>query len=305
MKLLFTGASSLTGYWFIKELVSAGHDVVATFQGPPSFYEGIRARRVELVQQLCSCTFDCAFGSDHFLALVASEPHWDLLCHHGANVTNYKSADFEVIAAVKKNVCNLQTVLERMKAKVILTGSVFEQREGNGSDSEVAVSPYGLSKGMTSDYFRFYCQAQDIALGKFVIANPFGPYEEARFTSFLMHEWSRGQVAPIKTPAYIRDNIHVSLLALGYRAFVEKLKVTNTFCRYAPSGYVESQGDFVQRFAAAMRSRTGWECRYEILQQNSFPEPRIRVNEEPVVCEGWSEDRAWDDLADYYQRLLS
>jgi len=32
MKILFTGGSSFTGYWFIKELVAAGHEVVAAFR---------------------------------------------------------------------------------------------------------------------------------------------------------------------------------------------------------------------------------------------------------------------------------
>ena len=32
------GGSSFTGYWFIKELVSAGHEVIATFQRQPNEY---------------------------------------------------------------------------------------------------------------------------------------------------------------------------------------------------------------------------------------------------------------------------
>ena len=32
MRILFTGGSSFTGYWFIKELAAAGHEVTATFQ---------------------------------------------------------------------------------------------------------------------------------------------------------------------------------------------------------------------------------------------------------------------------------
>ena len=32
MRIVFTGGSSFTGYWFIKELAAAGHEVIATFQ---------------------------------------------------------------------------------------------------------------------------------------------------------------------------------------------------------------------------------------------------------------------------------
>ena len=39
MRILFTGASSFTGYWFIRELVAAGHRVIATFAA----MDGMRA----------------------------------------------------------------------------------------------------------------------------------------------------------------------------------------------------------------------------------------------------------------------
>lgn len=34
MKVLFTGASSFTGFWFVRELAAAGHDVTALFRKP-------------------------------------------------------------------------------------------------------------------------------------------------------------------------------------------------------------------------------------------------------------------------------
>ncbi len=34
MKILFTGASSFTGFWFAKELAAAGHEVFAVFPPP-------------------------------------------------------------------------------------------------------------------------------------------------------------------------------------------------------------------------------------------------------------------------------
>ena len=38
MKILFTGASSFTGFWFARALAAAGHEVVATFRetDPPT-----------------------------------------------------------------------------------------------------------------------------------------------------------------------------------------------------------------------------------------------------------------------------
>ena len=90
MRILFTGASSFTGYWFVRELVEAGHQVIAACRGAGS-YEGARAVRMGMVRGLCDTHFDCAFGSDAFLALVESAGHLDVLCHHGAEVGDYRS----------------------------------------------------------------------------------------------------------------------------------------------------------------------------------------------------------------------
>ena len=45
MKILFTGASSFTGHWFVKELCAAGHEVTATFRQPASEYTDVRKQR--------------------------------------------------------------------------------------------------------------------------------------------------------------------------------------------------------------------------------------------------------------------
>ena len=86
MRILFTGASSFTGYWFVRELVGTGHHVVAAFRGDGN-YEGIRAERTRLVRELCETRFGCPFGSDAFLDLARTAPGGlDVLCHHGAEV---------------------------------------------------------------------------------------------------------------------------------------------------------------------------------------------------------------------------
>ena len=89
---------------------------------------------------------------------------------------------------------------------------------------------------------RHFTGEQGIALGKFVIPNPFGPYEEPRFTSFLIRMWSEGKTPVVGTPAYLRDNIHVSLLARAYADFVGRLSGNREVHRHGPCGYVERQG---------------------------------------------------------------
>jgi len=83
MRILFTGASSFTGYWFVRELVAAGPVVGAACRGDDQ-YEGLRAERMHRVREVCEVRYGCAFGNDDFLALTKTP--FDVLCHHGAQV---------------------------------------------------------------------------------------------------------------------------------------------------------------------------------------------------------------------------
>jgi hypothetical protein len=141
-------------------------------------------------------------------------------------------------------------------------------------------------------------------LGKFVIANPFGPLEERRFTNYLMKSWFENSVPSVNTPGYVRDNIHVSLLSKAYVHFVTTLR--DGISRMNPSGYIESQGAFTQRVASQMRQRFNWKCDFNLKVQTDFPEPRVRINTDPMDAGffNWSETAAWDEMADYYARLM-
>jgi UDP-glucose 4-epimerase len=307
MRVLFTGGSSFTGLWFIRELAAAGHEVLATFRCRPEEYrdEG-RRRRVALALEACRGVFHCSFGDEQFMALLRSE-RWDLLCHHAADVTNYRSPDFDTIAALANNTRNAAAVLNALgsnagRGRVLVTGSVFENDEGSGSEGLPAFSPYGLSKSLSYQVFRYHAQRAGIALGKFVIPNPFGPHEEARFTTYLMKTWFAGDVATVNTPDYVRDNIHVSLLAKAYARFAAELPDRHGLFRLAPSGYPESQGAFTLRLAAAVRERLPLDCEVKLLPQTSFPEPRVRINTDILDATGlgWDEHQAWDDFTRFY-----
>ena len=73
MKIIFTGSSSFTGYWFIKTLSEAGHNVIATFKGNIERYTDIRKSRVAELTEMVPCVFNCAFGSEAFIRLIEKE----------------------------------------------------------------------------------------------------------------------------------------------------------------------------------------------------------------------------------------
>ncbi len=190
---------------------------------------------------------------------------------------------------------------------MLLTGSVFEPGEGDGSDGLPAFSPYGSSKAFTSEIVSYYADTHQMGLGKFVIPNPFGPWEEQRLTSWLVRSWFDGETPAINTPDYLRDNIHASLLARAYVDFAAGLSEQPGIQKLNPSGYVETQGDFVSRFAENLRDRLGLDCRFELKQQDEFTEPRTRHNTDRLDFErlGWDENRAWEELAEYYRQVLA
>lgn len=309
MRILLTGASSFTGAWFARALSEAGHEVIAPLRGNASGYEGIRAQRVAWIASKVRLVDNAPFGSDRFLELLKEPAPIDVLCHHAADVTNYRSPDFNTIQAVASNCYELRLVLETLRgransASVVFTGSVFENDEGLGENPMRAFSPYGLSKALSWQYFRYYCGAAQVRLGKFVIPNPFGRFEEPRFTSYLIRTWKSGAVASVQTPSYVRDNIHVGLLALAYVGFVESQRCGRSpVDSLRPSGYVETQGAFAHRFASEMSQRLGIACKLELKDQSEFAEPACRINADPTARHfpAWQESKAWDELAEFYR----
>jgi UDP-glucose 4-epimerase len=281
MRILLTGASSFTGYWFAKKLTDAGHEVHAPLRRSQREYVGTRAERLA---DSCQLSYDTLFGSRRFLELIRTEGPFDLLCHHAAEVKDYRSPTFDVAAAVAANTHQLPRVLELLgDARVVLTGTVFEPD----------ITAYGRSKGLTTEIFREQCPS----LTRFVIPHPFGPFEEPRFSAYLLREWAAGRVAHVKTPSYIRDNIHVSLLADAYVNHVEQPLPADI----SPSGYVESVGDFTARYAQEMRARLGWECAFTCADQTDFLEPFRRTGADLVPFTLAQERQCWDEIAQFAQ----
>jgi nucleoside-diphosphate-sugar epimerase len=306
VRILLTGGSSFTGLWFARSLVAAGHTVVAPLKGSFGGYSGLRGERVTELKRIAEVVEDCPFGSASFVDL-ASTGSWDLLCQHAARTGDYRNPAFDVAGAIAENTHNLVDVIRAMSTRglrgVVLTGSIFEQDEGAGETPLRAFSPYGLSKGLTWEFYRYLSQTMGFPLGKFVIPNPFGPFEEPRFCNYLIQSWFKGEIPTIRTPLYVRDNIHIDLLAAAYASFVNKLPIQKGVIRLNPSFYVESQGAFAARFATEMAPRLGIACPVASLLQSEFGEPMVRINTDRVdgAALGWSEAAAWEAEAEFYK----
>jgi len=306
MKILLTGVSSFTGYWIAKAVAQAGYEICCPLTGDGS-YEGVRKNRMEALPQSVHIVRHAAFGTESFIRLIRDfRP--DALCHHGAYVKNYRSPDFDMLAAVANNTKEIGDVLNCFVSGsgrlFLITGTVFEANEGQGELPRRAFSLYGLSKTLSSQIFEYYAVVNEVTFGKFVIPNPFGVYEEPRFTAYLMKTWKGSKPAGVNTPAYIRDNIPVDLLASCYVRFLDNLLSNSTLSQaiVRPSGYVETQGQFAERVAKEVRSRKGLPCVLELSEQTQFPEPRVRFNDQAArdMIPNWDERLFWDNFIDYY-----
>ena len=305
MKVLFIGGSSFSGFWLCRFLSEVGHEVVMPLTRGMGEYEGLRRERLIALGDLGRLVPSASLGSEGFLLLVQAEP-WDVFCHHGAKVGNHKSPDFDVAQALENNTRGLGEVLaafgEGGCRKVVLSGTTFENGEGAGAAPLRAFSPYGSSKGLTAEVFQNYCPKQGMSLGKFVIPNPFGPWEDKGIAKYLIETWLRGEVAQVRTPDYVRDTIPVDLLARCYGKFVEDLPETpGHFEKMNPSGYVETVGAFAQRMARELGPRLGVQAELTFCEQTEFTEPRERSNTQPAteLVPDWDESAFWDGYAEY------
>ena len=301
MRILLTGASSFTGLWFAQALARAGHAVTAVARAA-SYSDGLRQARMARVAAVAEVVTDAPFGTPAFLAALSERGPFDVLALHGAEVGDYKSPTYDLNAAVAANALNADAVFTAAKAggasRVVLTGTGVEPDEGQGTEPLVSFSPYGTSKALTAKVMRPAVEKAGLAYSKFVIPNPFGPWEERRFQRLVMTRWSKGEGAHIDQALYVRDNVPVDLMALAYRATVEG--EFGDYC--APSCYAEPVGAFFERMAREARARTDWTCPLTLAEAQVFAEPQARTNRTRLdhAALGWSESAFWDAYVDHY-----
>lgn len=305
--ILLTGASSFTGLWIAKALADRGFEVIAPLKRPTEDYGEVRAERVQRLARHAQVVANCPFGSPRFHDLIASRRDWGLLAHHAADVTDYRAASYDPMRAVFRNTDGAREVFEALAARgaqaVIATASVFETGEGASTPSDLAVTPYGLAKSLSSEAFRHFAGWSGLRFGKFVVPSPYGAFEERRFGWYLFESWFSGRTPQVKTPLYVRDHIPATLLAKAYADFAEAMLQSTQATRITrPSGWIASQGEFALKVAEQASIRLGDRvCPISLAEQVDFDEPYVRVNTERVARDGWSETAFWDDYIEFYQ----
>jgi UDP-glucose 4-epimerase len=299
-KVLLTGGSSFTGLWIAEALAAEGFEVTAAITRPLDGYSGLRADRVARLEKISRVIPEAPVASERFLA--AAREGADLLAHHGADIPGYRDRDYDLWAGYQRNMAGVRDAIAAF-AKAggrgfIATGTYFEDGEGGG---ETAASPYGASKALTNAEQARLAAEASLSFGKFVVPSPFGRWEEGRIVWSLFQAWSEGRPAEIRTPAYVRDQLPVPLLADAYVSAARAVLAWPQPARFRPSGYVETVGAFAGRVANHVRARTGWACELILHEQTTFQEPPERANDQPMVLT--DEAAFWDDYVAYYDKV--
>lgn len=301
--VLLTGASSFTGLWIAEALAAAGWRVVAPLKRAATDYAGLRARRVERLANSAERVFEAPVDSTGFRELFAAHRP-ELFAHHAADIPGYRRPDYDAQAGMRRNMAGVPEAIAAFAAAggqaMLATGTYFEAGEGGGVE---AASPYGLSKSMTNAAQRELAHAAGLGFGKFVIPSPFGPWEEGRIVWSLFQAWTQGRPAEIRTPAYVRDQLPVVLLARAYVEAARRMTQGEADAAFRPSGFVEAVGAFAQRVAREIRGRTGLACEVVLHAQTEFPEPPRRANSEPMSLGEAEAGAFWDAYAEYYLQV--
>lgn len=307
LTVLLTGGSSFTGAWFARVLAEQGHRVTAALQRLAVDYPALERRRIAmLVESGVTLVEGVSYGNAAMTALL--QCGFDRICFHGADVRNYRSPDFDLDRAVAVNTAGIEEACRLAVAartrRLIWTGTVFEPEAALGDQVDEAITPYGLSKWLSWQVAERAARQAGLAIGKFIVANPFGPLEQERFCTYLVRQWAAGEVPEVRTPDYLRDNIPITQLARAYADFVALDPIDSAAAFCGPSGFVETQGDFAARFGREIGPRLGLPTPLNLAKQTAFPEPRRRINRGGMITV-WDEPAFWDALArDYAERIV-
>ncbi len=263
--------------------------------------------------------------SPTFLKLLESrKPR--VLWNHGAFMEDYRSPSYNLQKSFETNLYPLQSVLETFASNggrlIVHSGSIFEPHEGEGDNVGNGLSAYGVSKSLVYEWLRYQCCRLGLGLLKVVIPNPIGTFENPdRLIPAFVKMWQEGKTPEISAPAFVRDNVPVTWLALhaadAIRNIVDQ-DLPSREWRIHPSGLTTTTEDFVRLVADQLGRRleiaTPIRIHEKTTDKSAHVEPKNRlvtqplkrINTEPSHLK-LSLDREkslelfWDELAEYYR----
>jgi UDP-glucose 4-epimerase len=297
--VLLTGVSSFTGMHFASSLLDDGREVVGFSRNLSKLTEIQQTRLTQLRKKYKNLRI---LETNSIKSLQGIE----IICLHGANTKNYKSPSFDKEAALESfgNVAN--NLIENLKpSKILFTSSYFEKDVASGADSNLSFNEYSNFKTSAWEYLQEK-YANELAISRYVIPTPFGPYEEKRLVWHLLQGWNKNGVAELQSPLYIRDYVPVSILSKHYNWAVGECIANKKTLQFSPSFYAESNISFAQRYGLQLQKRIDLRTDVKASSYEIYNEPLVRVNKKHIFedMEALSEDATWDEVIEEALKLI-
>lgn len=281
-RILLTGCSSFTGYWFASELINMGFELVCPLPHEYDEYLGVKKQRLDSMRNKATLVFKCPFGSNEFIELCKNQYYG--MGVHGFYMKDYNNRNYKISSSFSQNLKNLENILEilqKNRTRIIYSSSIFENainlEDDNNESTSIDWYNYAFSKKVTFLALRSLCQQYGLTFQRFVITNPFGPYEDKKFCFHLMNSILEKKDFIIKTPFYTRDMIQVDLLAKLYaNAFLDENG--KNIDEFRPSQYSMKIFEFAEIFISKISKYCGYKIKIFKENQETFKEPEILVN---------------------------
>ena len=277
MKLLFLGASSFTGYHFVKKISKTKkYKIYCTLTKNLSQYDAIRLERIKLLSKYKNIIFinKTKFGDKKFINLL-SEEKFDFICLHHASTKNYNDdSKFNLNKSLKKNTLNINSVFNKInrEATIIISNTIFQKIP---SKKYQAVNKYGISKSIAYDKIKNHCKKYNLKFKSIFITNPWGILEEKKLNYYLIYNWLQNKKAFISHPNYIRDNIYIDKLSNFY---LKIIKSNSKKIDYFPSGYCSSNKVFIEAFKKKFEKFFKKKVKVEYAVNAKYNQPISRIN---------------------------
>jgi len=281
-KILFTGLSSFTGFYFINQLSNnKNNKIFCILSKNKKDYDFFKKKRISLISKKknVNLIFNVKFGDKKFINLLSKEK-FNFLCFHHAYTKNYNNdKKFNFKKSLKENLNNVDELFKYInkKSKIIITNTIFQKIPKKNYKS---INNYGVSKELTYEKLKKLCNFHKIKYKSFFITNPWGIYEEKKLHYYLIENWLKNKEVIIKFPNYIRDNIHIEKLSKEYQKVINSKSEKK---EYFPSGYCSSNKVFIEALRKEFEKYFNVKTKVKYLKRIKGDQPIIRVNGNRIV----------------------
>ena len=190
MKVLFTGSSSFTGYYFLKEINKNKIKTFAVFSREKKEYKKIFQKEIlnSKMRYIVPCK-KVNFGSKKYIDIIKKE-NINVICFHHFIVGNLNNK-YDFNKNLKKLLQNIEEVIFQLSlnknSSIIYTSSVYQKISSSRKYlNDKSRINYGYTKLILSQILKYMCKKYKIKFINFELQNPIGKFEKENSLPFYI-----------------------------------------------------------------------------------------------------------------------